>query len=84
MTGLSPQGIAEHYRRSDATFGEPMSFRELAEIAHFHLFTMPVVFMILIHVMYLTSASTSSRSSFIHRGLRNYFNIIPSHQRRHR
>jgi hypothetical protein len=57
MTSLSPQGIADHYRGSDATFGEPMSFRELAEITHFHLFTMPVVFMILIHVMYLTSAS---------------------------
>jgi hypothetical protein len=57
MTELSPQGIADHYRGSDITFGEPMSFRELAEITHFHLFTMPVVFMILIHVMYLTSAS---------------------------
>ena len=34
-----------------------MSFRELAEITHFHLFTMPVVFIILIHVMYLTNAS---------------------------
>jgi hypothetical protein len=34
-----------------------MSFRELAEITHFHLFTMPVVFMILIHVLYLTNAS---------------------------
>jgi hypothetical protein len=56
MTSLSPQGIADHYRGSDATFGEPMSFRELAEITHFHLFTMPVVFMILIHVMYLTNA----------------------------
>src|SRR5213080_3745434 len=51
MTGLAPQGIADHYRGSDATFGEPMSFRELAEITHFHLFTMPVVFMILIHVL---------------------------------
>lgn len=57
MTSLSPQGIADHYRGSDATFGEPMSFRELAEITHFHLFTMPVVFMILIHVIYLTDAS---------------------------
>ncbi|HEU4686075.1 MAG TPA: hypothetical protein VFS39_16330 [Nitrospira sp.] len=56
MTGLSPQGIADHYRGSDATFGEPMSFRELAEVTHFHLFTMPVVFMILVHVMYLTGA----------------------------
>src|SRR5512147_1196892 len=57
MTSLSPQGIADHYRGSDATFGEPMSFRELAEVTHFHLFTMPVVFMILVHVLYLTMAS---------------------------
>ena len=57
MTGLSPSGIADHYRGSDATFGEPMSFRELAEVTHFHLFTMPVVFMILVHVMFLTNAS---------------------------
>lgn len=56
MTELSPQGIADHYRGSDATFGEPMSFRELAEVTHFHLFTMPVVFMILAHVLYLTGA----------------------------
>ncbi|MBA2487261.1 MAG: hypothetical protein H0V35_14435 [Nitrospira sp.] len=57
MTSLSPQGIADHYRGSDATFGEPMSFRELAEVTHFHLFTMPVVFMILVHVLYLTNTS---------------------------
>jgi len=57
MTGLALQGIADHYRGSDTTFGEPMSFRELAEITHFHLFTMPVVFMILVHVLYLTNTS---------------------------
>jgi len=57
MTSLTPQKIADHYRGSDATYGEPMSFRELAEITHFHLFTMPVVFMILVHVLYLTMAS---------------------------
>jgi hypothetical protein len=63
MTGLSPQGIADHYRGSDATFGEPMSFRELAEVTHFHLFTMPVVFMILVHVLYLTGASPSMKAA---------------------
>lgn len=63
MTSLSPQSIADHYRGSDATFGEPMSFRELAEITHFHLFTMPVVFMILIHVMYLTNASNGVKAA---------------------
>ena len=57
MTDLTPQGIAEHYRGSDATFGEPMPFGQLAETTHFHLFTMPVVFMIMVHVLYLTMAS---------------------------
>jgi hypothetical protein len=57
MTSLSPDNIVAHYRGSDTTFGEPMSFRELAEITHFHLFTMPVIFMILVHVLYLTMAS---------------------------
>jgi len=69
MTGLSPQGIADHYRGSDATFGEPMSFRELAEVTHFHLFTMPVVFMILIHVMYLTNASHRLKAAVTWGGL---------------
>jgi hypothetical protein len=46
-----------------------MSFRELAEITHFHLFTMPVVFMILIHVMYLTSASHALKSAVTWAGL---------------
>jgi hypothetical protein len=59
MTGLTPQGIADHYLGSDATYGEPMSFRELAEVTHFHLFTMPVVFMILVHVLYLTGVSNT-------------------------
>lgn len=61
MTGLSPQGVADHYRGSDTTFGEPMSFRELAEVTHFHLFTMPVVFMILVHVLYLTAVSHTTK-----------------------
>lgn len=57
MTDLTPAGIAAHYRGSDATFGEPMSFGQLAETTHFHLFTMPVVFLIMVHVIYLTMAS---------------------------
>ena len=34
-----------------------MSFGQLAETSHFHLFTMPVVFLIMVHVLYLTMAS---------------------------
>jgi len=58
MTDLTPRGIAEHYRGSDETFGEPMPFGQLAETTHFHLFTMPVVFMIMVHVLYLTTAGS--------------------------
>lgn len=57
MTDLTPAGIAAHYRGSDLTFGEPMSFGQLAETTHFHLFTMPVVFLIMVHVLYLTMVS---------------------------
>ncbi len=57
MTDLSPKGLAQHYRGSDANFGEPMSFGQLAETTHFHLFTMPVVFLIMVHVLFLTMAS---------------------------
>jgi len=59
MTDLTPKGLAEHYRGSDATFGEPMPFGQLAETTHFHLFTMPVTFMILVHVLYLTMVSST-------------------------
>ena len=62
---LGPQhdrALATRNRQSQpgigATLGEPMSFRELAEITHFHLFTMPVVFMILVQVLYLTNAGS--------------------------
>jgi hypothetical protein len=55
-TGLSYTGIAKHYLGSDETFGQPKSFRELAETTHFHFFTMPVVFLIMCHVFYLTMA----------------------------
>src|SRR4029077_5690315 len=63
MTGLSPSGIADHYRGSDVTFGEPMAFREFAEVPLFPLFTMPVVFIILIHVMYLTNAGNATKAA---------------------
>jgi len=59
MTQLTPKGLAAHYRGSDANFGEPMSFGQLSETTHFHLFTMPVVFLIMVHVLYLTMASST-------------------------
>lgn len=63
MTDLTPKGIAAHYRGSNATFGEPMPFGQLSETTHFHLFTMPVVFMIMVHVLYLTTAGSLMKTA---------------------
>src|SRR5207244_13488370 len=57
MTGLSYSGIAQHYLGSDQPFGEPKSFRELAETTHFHFFPMPFVFLILCHLFSLPIAT---------------------------
>ena len=62
MTDLTPKGIAQHYRGSADNFGEAMSFGQLAETTHFHLFTMPVVFLIMVHVLYLTMASPLAKA----------------------
>ncbi len=62
MTDMTPKGIVEHYRGSDENFGEPMSFGQLAETTHFHVFTMPVVFLIMIHVLYLTMAGPAVKT----------------------
>ncbi len=62
MTELTPKGIVEHYRGSDESFGEAMSFGQLAETTHFHLFTLPVVFLIMAHVLYLTMAGSALKT----------------------
>ena len=38
-----------------------MPFGQLAETTHFHLFTMPVVFLIMLHVLYLTMAGETTK-----------------------
>ena len=38
-----------------------MPFGQLAETTHFHLFTMPVVFLIMLHVLYLTTAGEMTK-----------------------
>src|SRR5207245_8243542 len=63
LTGHPYTGIAQHYLGSDQTFGQPKSFQELAETTHFHFFTMPVVFLILCHVFYLTMAGQALKVS---------------------
>lgn len=58
-TGFSVPSLVEYYRGSETKMLFPKTFYALWEVTHYHLFTIPVVFLILIHLFMLT------RSSFI-------------------
>ncbi|MGH7803035.1 MAG: hypothetical protein ACREQJ_01705 [Candidatus Binatia bacterium] len=55
-SGVSAATVAEYYRQEDSGLG-PKSFLELLETAHFHLFSMPIFFLVLGHIFVLTSVS---------------------------
>jgi hypothetical protein len=59
--GLDPQAIATYYRGSESEMSFPKSFWQLMEVSHFHLFTVPVVVLILSHLLFGTPFSTRVR-----------------------
>lgn len=58
-TGLSYLSLVEYYRGNEEKFLFPKTFYALWETTHFHLFTIPVLFLILIHLFMLTRASVT-------------------------
>ena len=59
--GLSPQTIATYYRGGESEMSFAKTFWQLAEVSHFHLFTIPVVALILTHLLYGAGASARTR-----------------------
>jgi hypothetical protein len=59
--GLDPSAIAMHYRGGESEMSFPKTFWQLMETSHFHLFTIPVVVLILSHLLYGTPASARLR-----------------------
>ena len=54
--GFSPTAIASYYRGGESELSFPRTFWQLMETSHFHLFTVPVVGLILCHLLYGTNA----------------------------
>jgi hypothetical protein len=54
-TGWSYDGLIEYYRGVES--GYTKSYLELLETTHFHIFSMPVVFLILAHIFLMCSWS---------------------------
>jgi hypothetical protein len=59
--GASPSAIAIYYRGGDDEMSFPKTFWQLVETSHFHLFTIPVVLLILSHLLYATPVSIRIR-----------------------
>jgi hypothetical protein len=59
--GLDPSAIATHYRGGESEMSFPKTFWQLTETSHFHLFTIPIVVLILSHLLYGTPASARLR-----------------------
>ncbi|MGD0836224.1 MAG: hypothetical protein ABSB49_06225 [Polyangia bacterium] len=59
--GRSPASIASYYRGGESEMSFPKSFAQLVEVSHFHLFTIPVVVLILSHLVCATPFSTRVR-----------------------
>lgn len=59
--GVTPGAIAAYYRGADSELAFPKTFWQLVETSHFHLFTVPVVMLILSHLLFGTPTSTRLR-----------------------
>jgi hypothetical protein len=59
-SGLSAAEISEYYRQKELGLGGK-SFLELLETAHFHLFSMPIFFLVLGHIFFMSSWSEPSK-----------------------
>lgn len=61
QTGFTVEGIATYYRGTEDASGEALSYpksaNELLMNAHFHLFMMPLILLVLCHVYYMLSVS---------------------------
>lgn len=67
-SGFDYQNLVDYYRGNEQRFMYPKSFLELWEITHFHLFTMPVVFLILVHLFMLTAAPNTWKAGLLFAG----------------
>src|SRR5574341_1771465 len=52
--GMGIQALVDYYRGNETLMIYPKSALELLEVSHFHLFSVPVVFMIVGHLMMMT------------------------------
>jgi len=63
-SGLSTGALAEYYRGDESGTGAK-PFLELLETAHFHLFSMPIFFLVLGHIFFLSSLAERTKLAVV-------------------
>ena len=71
--GLGYQSLVDYYRGNEAAGFYPKSTLELLEITHFHLLSIPVVFLIVSHMISMTYLRFRTRIVFIVSGFIGMF-----------
>jgi hypothetical protein len=59
--GWSPHAIAVYYRGGDSEMSFPKQFWQMVEVSHFHLFSVPIVVLILSHLVSSTQIFVRGR-----------------------
>lgn len=59
--GWSPHAIAVYYRGGESEMSFPKQFWQMVEVSHFHLFSVPIVVLILSHLVSSTPISVRAR-----------------------
>ena len=59
--GISPEAIAAYYRGGTGEMSFPKELWQLMEEAHFHLFSLPIVLLILTHLLFATGCPPGMR-----------------------
>lgn len=68
-SGLGLQSLVDYYRGNEALGLYPKTLVELLEVTHFHLLSMPIVYLIVCHLMMMTYFHFWTRMVFILSGL---------------
>lgn len=63
-SGTSTPELVEYYRQENAGLGGK-PFVELLETAHFHLFSMPIFFLVLGHIFFLSSLAERTKLAVV-------------------
>jgi hypothetical protein len=63
-SGLSSDALTDYYR-GDSAGGAAKPYLELLETAHFHLFSMPIFFLVLGHIFFLSSLAERTKLAVV-------------------